>query len=96
MSLAYVAAMQEKGIPVTFAYISDAHDFHGVSGNTHVAYGPGEAGYVAALKSYDTAFDGFFQRLNADGINASNTMFVVTSDEKPPVTSSSPQRRPAR
>jgi hypothetical protein len=27
-SLAYVAAMQEHGVPVTYAYISDAHDNH--------------------------------------------------------------------
>ncbi|GAA1986037.1 hypothetical protein [Catenulispora subtropica] len=77
-SLGYVAQMQEAGIPVTYAYISDAHDNHAPGGH---AYGPGEAGYVAALKSYDTAFDQFFQRLGKDGINASNTMFVVTADE---------------
>lgn len=41
VSLAYVAAMQEAGIPVTYAYISDAHDFHGVAGNAHNAFGPG-------------------------------------------------------
>ena len=40
-SLAYTAAMQEKGVPVTFAYISDAHDFHGVAGNDHQAFGAG-------------------------------------------------------
>ncbi|NUP48214.1 MAG: hypothetical protein HOW97_13015 [Catenulispora sp.] len=77
-SLGYVAQMQEAGVPVTYGYISDAHDNHAPGGH---AYGPGEAGYVAALKSYDTAFDQFFQRLGRDGINASNTMFVVTSDE---------------
>ncbi len=77
-SLGYVAQMQEAGIPVTYGYISDAHDNHAPGGH---AYGPGEAGYVAALKSYDTAFDQFFQRLGKDGINASNTMFVVTADE---------------
>jgi hypothetical protein len=80
-SLAYVAAMQEKGIPVTFAYISDAHDFHGVSGNQHVAFGPGSAGYVAQLKSYDDAFAAFFQNLAAHGIDQSNTLFVFTVDE---------------
>src|SRR5262249_35892020 len=53
VSLAYVAAMQEKGIPITYAYISDAHDFHGVAGNAHTAFGPGEAGYVQQLKDYD-------------------------------------------
>ena len=77
-SLGYVAQMQEAGVPVTYAYISDAHDNHTPGGH---AYGPGDAGYVAALKAYDTAFDQFFQRLGRDGIDASNTMFVVTSDE---------------
>jgi hypothetical protein len=77
VSLSYVAAMQEHGIPITYAYISDAHDKH----PTGPAYGPGQAGYVAALKSYDTAFGQFFQRLANDGINKSNTLFVFTADE---------------
>jgi hypothetical protein len=81
VSLAYVAALQEHGVPVTFGYISDAHDFHGVSGNAHLAYGPGEAGYVAQLQAYDAAFDAFFKRLAADGIDKSNTLFVITVDE---------------
>jgi hypothetical protein len=76
-TLGYVAQMQESGVPVTFAYISDVHDNHAGGG----AYGPGEAGYVAALKSYDDAFGKFFARLAADGINKSNTLFVFTSDE---------------
>jgi len=80
-SLAYVAAMQEHGVPVTYAYISDAHDNHGLAGNAHVAFGPGSAGYVAQLKSYDDAFAAFFQRLAGDGINKSNTLFVFTVDE---------------
>jgi hypothetical protein len=80
-SLAYVAAMQEHGVPVTYAYISDAHDNHGLAGNTHVAFGPGSPGYVAQLKSYDDAFAAFFQRLAGDGINKSNTLFVFTVDE---------------
>jgi hypothetical protein len=77
VSLSYVAAMQEHGIPITYAYISDAHDAH----PSGPAYGPGQAGYVAALKAYDTAFGKFFQRLETDGINKSNTLFVFTSDE---------------
>ena len=80
-SLAYTAEMQEAGVPVTFAYISDAHDFHGVAGNTHVAFGPGSQGYVDQLKAYDDAFGVFFSRLASDGINKSNTMFVFTVDE---------------
>ena len=81
VSLAYTAALQEKGVPVTYAYISDAHDFHGVAGNAHLAFGPGSAGYVAQLKAYDDAFGTFFDRLAADGINKSNTLFVFTVDE---------------
>src|SRR5947209_3914088 len=76
-SLGYVAQMQEAGIPVTFAYLSDLHDNHAGGG----AYGPGEQGYVDALKTYDDAFGKFFARLAADGINRSNTLFVVTADE---------------
>ena len=80
-TLGEVAQMQENGVPVTFAYISDAHDFHGVSGNTHVAYGPGEAGYVQQLKDYDKAFGDFFTRLKNDGITKNNTLFVFTVEE---------------
>ncbi|TMM13471.1 MAG: hypothetical protein E6F98_06090 [Actinobacteria bacterium] len=76
-TLGYVAQMQEAGVPVTYAYISDTHDSHAGFG----AFGPGEAGYVAALHSYDQAFGAFISRLTADGINKSNTLFVVTSDE---------------
>ncbi len=81
VSLAWVAQMQEAGIPITFAYISDAHDGHGTSGNIHFAYGPGESGYVQQLQAYDAAFQKFFARLAADGINKSNTLFVFTVDE---------------
>lgn len=77
VSLSYVAALQERGVPVTYAYISDAHDKH----PSGPAYGPGEAGYVAALRAYDTAFAKFFTRLATDGINKSNTLFVFTADE---------------
>lgn len=77
VSLAYVAAMQEHGVPVTYAYISDAHDAH----PNGPAYGPGQAGYVAALAAYDDAFDKFFTRLAADGITSSNTLFIFTADE---------------
>src|SRR6266545_4826746 len=81
VSLSWVAQMQEAGIPITFAYISDAHDDHGTSGNIHFAYGPGEAGYVQQLQDYDLAFQKFFDRLAADGINKSNTLFVFTVEE---------------
>jgi hypothetical protein len=80
-SLSFVAHMQEAGIPVTYAYISDAHDNHGNAGAIHVAYGPGESGYEAQLQAYDAAFGTFFSRLANDGINKSNTLFVFTVDE---------------
>src|SRR5207302_1926062 len=77
VSLSYVAAMQEHGVPVTYAYISDAHDNHTLA----TAYGPGQDGYVAQLQAYDNAFNTFFTRLASDGINQSNTLFVFTADE---------------
>jgi len=87
VSLGYVAAMQEHGIPVTYAYISDAHDKH--SAPTR-AYAPGEQGYVAALKANDVAFGAFFNRLSEDGIDRSNTLFVFTSDENDHLASGPP------
>ena len=81
VSLSWVAQMQEAGIPITYAYISDAHDGHGTAGNIHFAYGPGETGYVQQLHDYDQAFQRFFDRLAADGIDKSNTLFVFTVDE---------------
>src|SRR2546430_4516422 len=77
VSLGYLAQMQEAGIPVTFAYISDAHDNHTLAR----ASGPGETDYMTQLHNYDQAFGAFFTRLAADGINKSNTLFVFTSDE---------------
>ncbi|HET8894167.1 MAG TPA: alkaline phosphatase family protein [Gaiellaceae bacterium] len=70
-SLAAVEQMQESGVPVTFAYLPDAH----------AAYGPGEAGYVANLKANDDAFSEFFANLSAHGIDSTNTLFVITTDE---------------
>jgi len=86
-TLGYVAQMQEAGVPVTYAYISDAHDNHTsafpapFNPNFPRASGPGEADYVAQLKAYDNAFAAFFDRLAADGITKDNTLFAVTVDE---------------
>jgi len=86
-TLGYVAQMQEAGVPVTYAYISDAHDNHTsafpapFSPNFPRASGPGESDYVAQLQAYDAAFATFFQRLKNDGIDKSNTLFTVTADE---------------
>jgi hypothetical protein len=77
-SLAYTAAMQENGVPVTYSYISDAHDKHNFPFR---AYAPGEFGYVQQLAAYDDAFDKFFTRLAKDGITPSNTLFIITADE---------------
>jgi hypothetical protein len=77
-SLAYTAAMQENGVPVTYSYISDAHDSHAPPFR---AFGPGEDGYVQQLAAYDDAFGKFFTRLANDGINPSNTLFILTADE---------------
>lgn len=76
-SLGVMADMQEHGIPITYAYIADAHDPH-PSGR---AFGPGEAGYEATLKSYDQAFNTFFQRLSNDSITPANSLFIITADE---------------
>jgi hypothetical protein len=84
-TLGYVAQMQENGVPVTYGYISDAHDFHVPDPVTDAyqssARGPGERDFVNQLKSYDDAFAAFFQNLEQHGINRSNTLFVVTVDE---------------
>ena len=76
-SLGYVEQMQETGVPVTYAYISDAHDNHTLLR----ASGPGESDYEQQLADYDQAFGSFFQSLAAHGIDKSNTLFVVTVDE---------------
>ncbi|HEX3352722.1 MAG TPA: hypothetical protein VHS34_07855 [Terriglobales bacterium] len=81
VSLAWIAQMQEAGIPITYAYVSDAHDGHGTAGNIHFAFGPGEAGYAQQLQDYDRAFEKFFDRLAGDGIDKRNTLFVFTVDE---------------
>jgi hypothetical protein len=76
VSLGYTATMLEAGVPVIYSYIADAHD--GPSG----AWGPGEAGYVQNLRNYDAAFAKFFTRLEADGIDETNTLFVITTEEQ--------------
>ena len=89
-TLAYLADMQEAGVPITGGYISDIH------GNEHIpalsgtggpcngapaALGPGSPCYVAQAQYYNQAFGTFFKRLAADGITAKNTEFVLSSDE---------------
>ncbi len=90
-SLAYVAAMQENGIPITFAYMADIHD-NPNGGNAHIpdacitdpaqgGLGPGDVCHDALAASYNEAFGKFFARLKADGITKENTLFIITADE---------------
>ena len=81
-TLGAVATMLEKGIPVVFAYIADAHDNQeGTSLSSEHTFGPGEAPYVKQLADFNRAWGQFFARLQKDGIDASNTLFVITPDE---------------
>jgi hypothetical protein len=78
-SLAYTAAMQEHGIPVTYAFIPDAHDNRILK--TKPSFKPGEQSYSASLKQFDDAFGKFFERLRQDGITRENTLFAFWADE---------------
>ena len=53
--------MQEAGIPITYAYVSDAHDGHGTAGNVHFAYGPGEAGSPSNCRTTIARFRSFLR-----------------------------------
>ncbi len=88
-TLAYLADMQESGIPVTYGYISDLHERKpGSSGCTTAsatgigyALGPGDSCYVSNAAAYDAAFAKFFARLASDGITPANTEFVIGAEE---------------
>ena len=93
-SLAYTADMQESGVPVTYAYISDVHAVASVDtgpcsaastykGKPDVGYadGPGDNCYYQTTASYDQAFSTFLKRLADDGITPQNTLFVFGADE---------------
>jgi hypothetical protein len=86
-TLAYMADMLESGVPVVNGYISDLHGnedipaLSGVCKNAGDALGSGSACYTAQAAYYNQAFGTFFQRLAADGITPSNTLFILSSDE---------------
>jgi hypothetical protein len=88
-SLAYLADMQESGIPVTYGYISDLHERKaGTSGCTTATatssgkpIGPGDSCYVGNAQAYDAAFAKFFDRLQQDGITPANTLFLISAEE---------------
>jgi hypothetical protein len=82
-TLGAVAEMLEGGVQVVTAYIAALHEdvtTHNptTSGN---ALGPGEALYVQQAKEFNKAWGQFFVRLAKDGIDQSNTLFVITADE---------------
>lgn len=99
-SLALMADMQESGIPVTYGYISDMHERKaGTTGCTTATatssgkpIGPGDKCYDDNGKAYDAAFATFLDRLAQDGINASNTLFVVSAEENDQFDGASPGR----
>lgn len=91
-TLAYIADMQETGVPVTYGYISDVHEKKTAAGSTQTgctnpstasgaAQGPGDPCDEQNLQNYNSAFTTFFQRLADDGITPANTLFILTADE---------------
>lgn len=86
-TLGYIEAMLKSNVPIVYSYIADAHDCHsGIPGDPTTCpagtFGSGEAGYVAQLQAYDKAFGQFFNDLANMGIDKTNTLFVVSSDEQ--------------
>ncbi|QQE77670.1 alkaline phosphatase family protein [Alicyclobacillus sp. SO9] len=72
-SLQATYEMQTHGVPVTFTYLHDAHQVNGKQAL------PGT--YKATLKNYDNALKQFFTKMNQAGLNRTNTLFVMTTDE---------------
>ena len=89
-TLAYAADMLEAGLPVVSTYIADVHGLEsipsldgkgGVCAGKPDALPSGDPCYIAQARYYNDAFGTFFKRLAADGIDTSNTLFVLSSDE---------------
>ncbi|HET7385545.1 MAG TPA: hypothetical protein VFJ19_02640 [Nocardioidaceae bacterium] len=96
-TLAYLADMQEAGVPVTYGYISDLHAVKAFdkgpcttdsandpeTGKPIVGapIGPGDSCYAQNTHRYDRAFHRFFKRLRADGITPANTVFQISAEE---------------
>jgi hypothetical protein len=92
-TLAYMADMLEADVPVVYGYIGDIHERKagqsGCStatavtppGGTGWALGPGDNCYRQTAQQYDLAFQTFFARLAAAGINKDNTLFVFGAEE---------------
>ncbi len=85
-TLAYMADMQESGVPVTFGYIADIHGNANIPGltacnNAPSALGSGSACYIEQAQYYNEAFGLFFKRLYSDGITPKNSLFIFSADE---------------
>jgi hypothetical protein len=88
-SLAYMADLLEADVPVVYGYIGDIHERKagqsGCSTTTATAagfaVGPGDSCYVQTAAQYDQAFQTFFERLAAAGIDQTNTLFVIGAEE---------------
>jgi len=88
-SLAYMADLLEADVPVVYGYIGDIHERKaGQSGCTTstatgagFAVGPGDKCYMETAAQYDAAFETFFDRLAASGIDQTNTLFVIGAEE---------------
>ena len=81
--------MLEAGLPVVYGYIGDIHERKArqlnctttpatAAGN---AIGPGDTCYKQTADQYDQAFQTFFERLAASGIDETNTLFVFSAEE---------------
>jgi hypothetical protein len=88
-ALAYTLDMQERGVPVTYTYLTDAHD-NATPGSNGGGMGPGQTTYEDQLKAYNQAFAQFFADAQANGINKSNTLFVFGEDENDHFVGSAP------
>jgi hypothetical protein len=88
-SLAYMADLLEADVPVVYGYIGDIHERKAGQSNCSTttatgagfAVGPGDSCYVQTAAQYDQAFQTFFERLDAAGIDPSNTLFVIGAEE---------------
>jgi hypothetical protein len=109
-TLAYIADMQEVGVPITYGYISDAHEKKTAAGSTQTgctnpntgrsaAQGPGDPCYEQNLQNYNSAFATFFHRLADDGTprpTRSSSSLPTRVTTSPGPTRTAPSRRPAR
>ncbi|HYM96010.1 MAG TPA: hypothetical protein VET26_01805, partial [Candidatus Sulfotelmatobacter sp.] len=85
-TLAYMADLQESGVPITYGYIADIHGNEHIAGVTQCTHSPSALGsgdpcYIAQAQYYDAAFATMLKRLASDGITPANTTFIFSADE---------------